>query len=389
MKTEISLLIRVGLIFFVALATLACVESHSQNELEKSEKENLNAPKANFPEKTQDIWRKTSVDISSPKPISTIRFFDENVGYAVADSELVYRTIDGGLKWEKVGEIRGSSIRALFLVSPLVVFAAVNRIPESSILGANSTALIVQTTDGGKNWRPVYEAKSSILETVKFTNRGFGVAVGSRIRSASTLDAEPLTLLSSDNGENWIDISKKLFALFGTGTNVGSPVDVMLTDDLGIVVLCHRGGIYRTIDWGQSWELLERVSDVSLQTNLIRISRDSAGRLIAVHTARSGDHGVSSTVYINTDRFKWSNFSFGRRFFSDVAFLSNGDIVNAGSDGEITSSQGVVLLSTDFGKTWSVIHRSTELETFSTIASITDQRLIVGTDNGQGLILQR
>lgn len=96
------------------------------------------------------------------------------------------------------------------------------------------------------------------------------------------------------------------------------------------------------------------------------------------------------------NRFGWDTYRLPDYFFSDIEFLSNSEVLAAGSiiapnnfGGNSDSNRGVILYSKDSGKTWLSIHESSTLKNFNSIIKLPQQKLFITGNNGDGILLER
>jgi photosystem II stability/assembly factor-like uncharacterized protein len=101
--------------------------------------------------------------LHSSQVIDQIYFVNENTGFGLKYGDL-YRTLDGGITWEKVYEIYGD-LKQMHFVNDSVAYVA----------GEFNTVL--KTVDGGKNWIELYTSYDHLL-SVCFYNSNVGFVTG-------------------------------------------------------------------------------------------------------------------------------------------------------------------------------------------------------------------
>jgi photosystem II stability/assembly factor-like uncharacterized protein len=146
---------------------------------------------------------------------------DSRTLYAAVAGQGLYRSDDGGQRFELVSSDVGGAVMAL----------AVTR--DGRILAGDMQQGLLASDDRGKTWRPV--AQATVM----------GLAINPADPN-TIVAAGPGILLSADNGSKW---SQVLALEQGAGPIAWSPSD----PDLGYAVGFDRV-LYRTSDRGQSWQ---------------------------------------------------------------------------------------------------------------------------------------
>ncbi|MCE7864388.1 MAG: oxidoreductase [Bacteroidetes bacterium CHB5] len=118
---------------------------------------------------------------------------NDSVAWISGSKGWVGRTTTGGLHWEfnQVPGFAESDFRTLYAFSS-----------TSAILAnAGSPAYILRTTDGGKNWQPVYTNTNPaiFMDGVDFWNDKEGVLYGDPI------DGRMFLLFTTDGGKTWME----------------------------------------------------------------------------------------------------------------------------------------------------------------------------------------
>lgn len=128
------------------------------------------------------IWKSTEFGrdwkkLTKLKGALRLHFLDEKRGFAVGLNKAVWQTVDGGLKWTKVPEAEAPKTRAQYTAYTGITFLNQKRglisgfsrpprasdhtqkvpawmDPESRSPELPSVTLILETADGGQNWKP-------------------------------------------------------------------------------------------------------------------------------------------------------------------------------------------------------------------------------------------
>lgn len=188
---------------------------------------------------------------------------ENNHQRALGYGDGVYKSVDGGKSFESMGLKESRQIGGI-VVDPRnsdVVYVAA----EGSAWGPGGERGLYKTTDGGKNWTKVLEiSEHTGVNNIIIDTENPDVLYASseqRRRHVHTKiggGPESAVYKSTDGGENWRKIMKGLPSvdIGGMGIDI-SPVD---NNVLYLIVeaALDKGGFYRSVDRGESWE---RMSD--------------------------------------------------------------------------------------------------------------------------------
>lgn len=215
-------------------------------------------------------------------------------------------------------------------------------------------SLILATRDGGATWLRQYdnlESESPLLD-IWFKDRNNGYAVG----------AYGALLETHNGGQDWEDVSDRLDNEDGYHLNAISAVT-----DAGIFIVGEMGVMFRSADWGLSWESVSSPYEGSL---FGVVASRQAGHLLVYglrgHIFRSGDFGqtweVPKLLSIN------GPLQFG---LADGALLENGDILIVGHGGS-------VLRSSDNGESFTVFNRPDRASLAGVTSAVNGGLILVG-----------
>ncbi|WP_458717270.1 WD40/YVTN/BNR-like repeat-containing protein [Pseudomonas gregormendelii] len=215
-------------------------------------------------------------------------------------------------------------------------------------------AQILASEDGGVTWTKQFEdlKRESPLLDVWFQDANSGFAVG----------AYGALLATSDGGKHWEDVSDRLdnedqFHLNG----------IAAVKDAGLFIVGEQGSMFRSDDWGQTWEKLEGPYEGSLfgvigtaQSNTL-LAYGLRGNLF-----RSIDFGTTwEPVELQATR---GTLEFG---LSGATLLDDGSIVIVGNGGS-------VVRSTDNGETFSVFNRPDRISVSAVTAAGNGNLILAG-----------
>jgi photosystem II stability/assembly factor-like uncharacterized protein len=266
-------------------------------------------------------------------------------------------TTDGGLTWRSI---------ALPSWSPDAGFRWVRFVSRDHgyAVISGSYITLLETTDGGAQWTPIYTTNIWPSGIIHFTGRTTGVAAG------TPLDAGTV-LRTSDGGESWQPVGK-----------LGSPTTKILqftfTDaSNGWAYSYHSGSqqqphscaIHRTTDGGATWRQLPAPQSPDLICGEFGVSLHFVDRQTGflAHATPGG-----SRLLVTRDG--------GERFQSLTTFpsaLKQLDFADANTGWAITGEgigADIVVATDDGGRTWRTLPRNYRIPWTSTVYQ--------GTQNG-------
>jgi photosystem II stability/assembly factor-like uncharacterized protein len=215
-------------------------------------------------------------------------------------------------------------------------------------------AQILASEDGGVTWTKQYEdlKREAPLLDVWFKDVNSGFAVG----------AYGALLETTDGGKNWEDASDRLdnedqYHLNG----------IAAVKDAGLFIVGEQGSMFRSADWGQTWEKLEGPYQGSL---FGVIGTAQANTLLAYglrgNLYRSTDFGTTwEPIELNAAR---GALEFG---LSGATLLDDGSIVIVGNGGSVISSK-------DNGETFSVFNRPDRISVSAVTAAGNGNLILAG-----------
>ncbi len=197
------------------------------------------------------------------------------------------------------------------------LLAAVIHSPKE-VLAVGSFGIVATSTDGGKSWNANFSEKQKELYSVSFYDAAHGVAVGDEGR----------ILYTANGGRQW-QVSKSGFKAGLQGVSMISPTAAVAVGGEGLVL--------RSTDGGQSWGKIASGTDLWLRA--VDFADERSGLAVGYSTIlATGDGGNS-----------WAPRSIpagvGDTVFLDAAYANK-------SVAAIVGALGVILTSTDGGRTW-------------------------------------
>ncbi|MBS1488589.1 MAG: oxidoreductase [Bacteroidetes bacterium] len=192
-------------------------------------------------------WKNIPVNVkSSFRALSVV---NDHVAWVSGSKGWIGRTQNGGKSWtfRQVSNFESLDFRSLYAFDSLRCIAA----------NAGSPAYIFLTTDGGKNWKAVYQNdhKEAFIDGLDFWNNEKGIAYG------DPLQGKMLLIATHDGGTTWADLAENLrpelkpgeasFAASGTGIRCYDKKKVTIT----------TGGkvsrLWTSHDNGTTWSVAE------------------------------------------------------------------------------------------------------------------------------------
>ena len=261
----------------------------------------------------------------------------------VGDRGHILLSDDNGASWVQAKVPTKQMLTAVFFID------------ETHGWAVGHDAQILASTDGGATWVKQFEdlEREAPLLDVWFKDRNNGYAVG----------AYGALLETTDGGANWEDVSDRMDNEDAYHLNA-----IVEVKDSGLFIVGEQGAMFRSPDWGQTWETLEGPYEGSLFGAL---GTDEAGALLVYglrgHLFRSADFGTTwQAISLNTANN--GPLEFG---LADGNRLADGSIVVVGHG-------GTVLKSTDSGRNFSVTNRADRLSLAGVAAMENGNLILVG-----------
>ena len=279
----------------------------------------------NAPGDAPGVW--SAQNSGTTQTLLDVAFVDTKNGWAVGSNGTVLHTSDGGLAWE--AQDSGTRLKL-----NSVTFASATQGWAVGELG-----FIIHTSDGGRSWAVQGDdvALQRNLVGVAFVDDRNGWAFTER---GSTI------LSTRDGGQNW----SRDFLSNTTVRRAGSFLD----GQRGWIAF-STGGVFRTVDGGETWELGPGANGVSVGQASIYFVDENNGWIAGWRGRKSGlGSGLQFSRFMSdgmvartTDGgLSWTRHDARTgRFLWDVTFLNE-------LQGWAVGSFGSVLYSDDSGVTW-------------------------------------
>lgn len=205
---------------------------------------------------------------STVNPLSSnyywcIEFLNKDYGFISGSNGKILKTTDGGITWEQKQAGNTSALYSLEIIDSLHIVAA----------GANGKT--VYSSDGGETWIQNSNISVEAVNCVKFISIDTGYVVGLNASFKMTTNRGVLWYSIGTNNGEWefelfpevigYSVGSQVIISKATGTYynwqklffVKNFQDVsFLTKTKGFVITNETNGLYRTLNCGNSWDLV-------------------------------------------------------------------------------------------------------------------------------------
>jgi photosystem II stability/assembly factor-like uncharacterized protein len=274
---------------------------------------------------------------------SSIAFTDEFTGYITLARGVIIKTTDGGKTWTDLKVENYVALNDVFFVDANEGWA-VGGTTICYPQPCNSRgAVILHTTNAGATWSEVKVnlTKKIELASVWFRDKTNGFAVG-----------DNLILRTIDGGATWAEIPVDLYVGYNL---VAKLLNVKFFDDQHGIVSADAGKIVRTDDGGATWEVMNAPFNEPGYTAVSFASNNLLYAAGQVGIYRSQDYGAS-----------WDKLPQQAMIVTDLNFISQnvgfafgpGNYLSIGDD---PIRRGAIYFTNDGGQTWtgsSAVHET-------------------------------
>ena len=246
--------------------------------------------------------------------INSVEFMTPELGY-MASGNTVFKTTNGGFKWENVGRpVPEQATGKLDFINNDIGYA---------IAGGTYGSSVYKTTNGGKTWSKPHAGELSIdgLSGIYFIDENAGFVMGQGGRK------------TIDGGKTWSSIS---------GISLVSQMQ-FISDKIGFARNTNGSSdrIYKSADGGNNWTFLYQ-SDDDIES--FHFLDESVGYIVGDANYKTVDGGVT-----------WQKLSVPYNTYKCVKFLTK-------EMGYIVDEDGGIFKTVDGGKNWQFEMRSYALD---------------------------
>jgi photosystem II stability/assembly factor-like uncharacterized protein len=252
------------------------------------------------------------------KILSAIHAVDQNVVYCVGYFETILKTTNGGINWIAVSNYpigQGNSNEGVFFINPNTgwILSALGR--------------VLKTTDACQTFDTI-QTGGGYLRDVYFKDLSTGLICG-----------EVAQMFKSTNGGlNWN------FIYVPVGTQSADFENLtFINNQFGWVVGSGNSKVYRTTNFGDTWDSLTRIQDMELSRS-IYFSSLYTGWIAGQHIIVSG--GFPRVFKTTNGGFSWNLEDLGT---SSYGHLTTSWFYND-SVGWVAGAQGMILYTTTGGQ---------------------------------------
>ncbi len=259
---------------------------------------------------------------------------ENNHQRALGYGDGIYKTVDGGESWENMG-LKESRHIGMIAIDPLnsnIVYVAA----EGSAWGPGGERGLYKTTDGGKTWNKVLNISDNTgVNNVLLDPRDSDiiyVTTEQRRRHVHTKiggGPESGVQKTTDGGETWKKIESGLPEVHKGGMGIAiSPVN---PDYLYLIIEAaeDKGGFYRSVNRGESWEKMSDHASSGQYYNELYCDPVNVDKVFSVETFSHVTYDGGKT---------WKRLSLNERHVDDHALWidpNNTDHWMIGGDGGV------------------------------------------------------
>lgn len=349
--------------------------------------------KANLIEPTSREWLFKEKRTTGREDLRSVYFLNDTTGWA-GGRGVLYHTTDAGETWRKLSlEIHSDAyVTQIIFRNTLTGWALVQRDGDASSPG-DSQFWLLFTMDGGETWTTQLDIVATVATGIRLGKDREVWLVGTKYSTAGGLEHRNLLLHTLDEGNHWDDVSEQLIQAADN-----APIRLTLTDvapevSLTADVLMHEGSVFRTGDGGRSWQRTNATIDNDAYVCFCQMGFTENGSLWA-SGGKDDKKSVLGLFALREDK-NWKEFLLSGVYFSNVHFLSQNQILGAGSSTPDQNSaftdkrHATILFSSDAGATWTRVYKSPRAKKFYGMAAPSTRKFYAVSDEGLIVLIYR
>jgi len=202
-----------------------------------------------------DNWER--MHMTEGRVVWSLRFHpnDANIMFLGTEGSEVYKSKDGGGKWEYLSSILNSdAVQMAFATRILGI--GIEAADPNNMYAALEVGGAARSADGGKTWKVVNSKFDGDVDLMDL----HGVAVGAADSGSVFISNRTGVWRTKDRGETWEDLGFGKYSEIKYSRGVqASPNDPnTLYACVGLNFGSEEGGVMRTTDLGQTWERFDK-----------------------------------------------------------------------------------------------------------------------------------
>lgn len=330
-------------------------------------------------------WREIEIDPNAR--FEGVQFVDSLHGW-IAETEKLFRTVDGGATWESLALPSTSKHKArlskLIFINPMTGWIMSEDYGKDR---EDHSSRIFRTNDGGKSWTLQFSGADITIWNMSFADDQEGWAVGFKVVQRAPIQYDFFAVHTLDGGENWVDVSGNLstFADFKK-SNAYSLRNVFISAPNSCTVLTGQDQLLETRDGGTTWKTAGLIDSDNRSAHFVRLPNGTFN--IA---AGSDSKDSKGSVFLTRENGgSWTKNRLEEVCITDALQVATDQIYACGwilpegstSDAFETRRFGVVLYSSDNGRNWKVVYESKQAAKLYALSIADKGRLWAVGDGG-------
>ena len=318
-------------------------------------------------------WRARKQKLGQDDLIGAV-FVNEKYGWLISNDELtpesgkIYKTANGGNSWlqQPLKLPPNSFISRIFFIDEDRGWLVI-QIENHDLKNIESEIQILETNDGGDNWKSQYSLKNAYVSDLFFDQTsGEGWLVGLKGKAEYSFKTDALALHTLDFGKNWSDVSPNFLSGNQSDSAVVNSTDslksIQPSGSLKAFVISRRGRLLQTSDGGKSWEFLTVISNEQRSGAFQNLEslKDSTFLVTSGSNAIDGHWSLLSVVSENIVSQK---YLFNNVYIADVAISPTGELFACGIKYSFNETRdgfdikNIVIYSKNYEK-WEIIYEN-------------------------------
>jgi photosystem II stability/assembly factor-like uncharacterized protein len=332
------------------------------------------------------IWRVSTINFEHSKTNQQYFFLNEKTGWAYAEN--LYETKNSGMTWDFVliPKPENTVISHVFFTNENRGWMVVQPYERNYTKFRENHFLLFETVGEGKFWSKKLELEGVVIDEIKFTNEKIGWITGRKYLNTSPETFEIYMLITNDGGKTWNEVSANLNKIVLENQTTSNPyIEAVSYSGDQLILISGKKQLFQTNDFGNSWSFLENIPDEDLFTSIgvknTGLLNDNSLWLIG----SSHHYNAEGDIIKRVDNH-WEQYKLDDIYFSDGMFLSNDEVIICGYRVKKDGNVGVILYSSDKGKTWVTLTEQTKTDNIMHLQKL-DKSTIIAWDNESAIYM--